>query len=318
MIIIKLLLSLAITSISSATTGLPQINFNLLGQVAVIGDFAGLSFSNPTASNTTNTTTTTPNPFQPNRSTLISRSTNSTLILLAQSNINGTINSICQSKDGQVYVGGLFTEFGGVITRNIVKYDETLQTFSSLAGGLDGQVNTISCNTSTIYVGGIFNAPLGSASPSAYSGNVASWSTNSSTWSPLPFAGLNGPVSTITPSTNGQSLYFGGSFSTSYSNTTNSTTPVSNSTTFPSLGSSLTPLSLKTSELVATPLSPIPGFSQPYTIFCPSDVDGPGSSWLLPDQASGSFITRLFRPLNVGGLRLGNTFFEGRGTANFT
>lgn len=316
--IISILLTLSLgilhTSTAATTTILPQIDFNSLGSVGLIGDFAGLSFySAPSSPASTANASSSDNPV----STLISRNNNGQLSKLASTNPGGKITTLCQMSSGRVVIGGQFTSIAGVAVNNIATYEPISNVFTSLGNGVDGPVSAIECNTSTIYVGGTFKSPIGLASTSGYAGNVASWSTLNSTWSPLPFAGLNGPVRSI--SSNGTSLLFGGSFSTIYTNSTSSnSTSTSTDVIYPSLGSSLTPISLNTSEYIATPTTYTSGFGRPQSVFCPQHADGVGASWLLTDGATGSFIVRLFRPLNVGGIRLGNTFFQGRGTANFT
>ena len=299
---------LVLAAAANAASPLPSLDFSSLGTVGVLGSFAGLQLVDPFSRNPT---------YNPLAATLVARASNGSLTNLAETNPGGRISALCQSPSGLVYVGGLFTSVGGIPALNIAQYNPNQAVFSALGEGVNGEVLALSCNGTTVYAGGAFAAPVGGASAS-YGGNVAAWTTNSSTWSPLPFVGLNGPVRSISPSTDGRSIFFGGAFSTSFSNSTSTLAISSVATRIPSLGSSLTPISLNTSEYVASPTSYISGFGRPQHVFCPRRGDGVGSSWLLVDNQAGYFISRLFRPLNAGGVRLGNTFYEGRGTANFS
>ncbi|KAK4057194.1 hypothetical protein OIO90_001689 [Microbotryomycetes sp. JL221] len=282
---------------------LPKVDFNSLGTVGVVGSFAGLSLYDTKAASVRYSST---------ASTLVARSPDGTLSYVGATNDGGSISAICQTPDGQVFVGGAFTSLGGQNAANIAHYDPAADRFTALGAGLEGQVRALSCNGSVVYAGGSFQGASSGTS------NVAQWSINDQTWSSMPFSGLNGPVETIVSSQDGKSLFFGGVFSTSFSNSTNATlTPTGTNTSFPSLGSSLFPISLNTSDYVASPTTYTSGFGRPEYIFCPRRQDGPGASWLLVDGSVGSFIARMYRPLRVRGIRLGNTFWQGRGTRNF-
>ena len=298
---------LLLASAAHAASPLPPIDFSSLGTVGVLGSFAGLQLVDPFSR--------TPS-YNPAAATVVARAPNGSLTNLGETNPGGRISALCQAPSGTVYVGGLFTSVGGVAAVNVAQYTPSSAVFSALGEGVNGEVLALSCNGTTVYAGGAFASPVG-GTPATYGGNVAAWTTNSSTWSPLPFVGLNGLVRSISPSSDGRSIFFGGAFSTTFSNST-SALSTSVTTRIPSLGSSLTPLSLNTSEYVASPTSYISGFGRPQHVFCPRRGDGVGSSWLLVDNQAGYFISRLFRPLNAGGVRLGNTFYEGRGTANFS
>ncbi|KPV77610.1 uncharacterized protein RHOBADRAFT_51443 [Rhodotorula graminis WP1] len=301
---------------SSASSLLPKVDFSALGTVAVVGSFAGLSFydaAHPPAT------------YDSRASTLLARTADGDLRNLGATDAGGAIHAICQSPiddadNAAVFVAGNFTRIGDVDARNVASYDPASATFAALGPGLDGEVRALSCNGTTVYAGGAFGAPAGSGGGP----NVAAWSTADEAWTTLPLYGLNGAVDSISASEDGRSLFFGGAFSTVFSNSSLSSSAAVNSTsssstsTLPSLGSSLAPVSLNASDYWASPTTYKSGFGRPEYIFCPSGDDGVGTSWLLTDGAAGFFIARMYRELNVRGIRLGNTFYESRGTRNFS
>lgn len=308
-------LFLTSTTVLAASSSFPKVDFSSLGTVAVVGSFSGLSLYDPTNP---------PPTFDATRSTILARRTDGTLTKVGETDQGGSIETICQSKEGILYVGGNFTRVGEVETRNIARYDVEARSWTAMGNGLEGQVRALSCEGETIYAGGEFDSSIEGGGP-----NVAAWSTTGQNWVTLPFYGFDGAVETIQPSQDGQSVFFGGSFSTSFSNSTTSTTPGSSTSSsainpnaagnlIPSLGSSLSPISLNQSDYWASPTTYTSGFGRPEYVFCPKREDGIGSSWLLIDGAVGFYIVRLYRELNVRGIRLGNTFFEGRGTRNFS
>ncbi|GAA5826546.1 hypothetical protein JCM11251_002420 [Rhodosporidiobolus azoricus] len=314
---LALLASLAVlpTTVSAQSSSLPRIDFSAMGTVAVVGSFAGLSLydaENP------------PVAYDSAASTLIGRTSEGESRNLGNTDEGGSIAAICQLEDGKVFLGGNFTAVGGVESANIAHFDPAGKTFSPLGDGLEGEVRALACNGTTVYAGGDFAAPSGvdGAGP-----NVAAWSTSSGSWSALPFYGFNGAVESIFQAEDGRSLFFGGAFSTTFSNSsTNSTSSTSSTSSgnpssspqIPSLGSSLAPISLNTSDYWASPTTYTSGFGRPQYIFCPRHEDGVGASWMLVDGIDGFFIARMYRELNVRGIRLGNMFYEGRGTKDFS
>ncbi|GAA5934785.1 Rax2p [Sporobolomyces koalae] len=299
--------------VSAASSAFPQVDYSSLGTVAVVGSFAGLSLYDPSNP---------PPTFDATRSTVISRRTDGTLTKVGQTDPGGSIDAICQTSDGTVYVAGNFTQVDQIKTANIARYDMAARSWHPLANGLDGRINALSCNGTTVYAGGDFG-PSGAAGAGP---NVAAWSTSAQDWVSLPFNGFDGAVNTISESHDGRSVFFGGEFTTTFSNSSSTSTAGSSSqinpdaagNLYPSLGSSLSPISLNQSDYWASPTTYTSGFGRPEYVFCPKAGDGIGTSWLLIDNAVGFFIVRLYRELNVRGLRLGNTFFKGRGTRNFS
>jgi hypothetical protein len=104
-----------------------------------------------------------------------------------------------------VYVGGVFTNAGGVSANCIARWNGS--SWSALGSGVSGVVNNtwvnaIAVNGTNVYVGGRFTtAGSGAAS------NIAKW--NGSSWSALG-TGMNGYVDAIAVS--GSNVYVGGSF----------------------------------------------------------------------------------------------------------
>ncbi|SCV69677.1 BQ2448_1071 [Microbotryum intermedium] len=306
---------------STSNSGLPQIDYSALGTVGVVGSFAGLQFYDPTQSVPT---------YSSAVSTFVARNASGTFTKIGETNSNGSIQAICQTSfsDGRnvVFLGGQFTTIGGVTASNIAVYDPSNHTFSALGQGLQPVVTALACNSTVVIAGGSFQAPVGAATTAGFAGYVAQWSISNQSWAPPPFAGLDGPIETIVPSSDGKSIFFGGNFNTTFStvtkgpgllsNSTNATT--ASTTTFASLGSSLAPISLNQSDYEASPTTYMDGFGKPENIFCPRHGDGVGASWLLVDGTVGFFIVRTYKPLQARGVRLGNTFYEGRGTKTFS
>jgi hypothetical protein len=298
-------------SCACAQIDLPRIDFSSLGTVGVVGSFAGLSFYDSSSAD---------NEYRPAAATIVSRSSSGDLRQVGATNDGGNISALCQTPSGTLYIGGAFTTIQGVPAANIASYDPVSDVFSPLGPGLDGPVRALSCNGSSVYAGGDFRGPQGDASDYAYAGHIASWSIADSSWSPLPFSGVNGPVETVVTSADGRSLFLGGSFSTTFSNSSDqsSALPASdNAGSIPSLGSSLVPISLNQSDYWASPTTYTSGFGKPEYIFCPRHGDGIGASWMLVDNQAGFFIARMYRPIRARGIRLGNMFYQGRGTRNF-
>ncbi|GAA5987924.1 hypothetical protein JCM10908_007272 [Rhodotorula pacifica] len=303
------------TDTLAVASSLPQVDFAALGTVAVVGNFASLSLfdsENP------------PHPYDPQAATLLAKTTDGDVRQIGATDEGGQIHAVCQSDSNAVYIGGNFTRIGGVAVSNIAAYDPAGHGFSPLGAGLNGVVRSLACNGSTIYAGGDFAAPSGVANAGP---NVAAWSTSAKAWTALPLYGFDGAVESISQSQDGRSLFFGGEFTTSFANgtvsngtpaTSSSGSPSSSSPSFPSLGSSLTPISLNSSDYWASPTTWTSGYGRPQYVFCPRREDGIGASWLLVDGQAGFFIVRMYRELNVRGIRLGNTFVEGRGTQNFS
>ncbi|WP_299434993.1 PQQ-dependent sugar dehydrogenase [uncultured Maribacter sp.] len=123
-----------------------------------------------------------------------------------ENGVNGIVETIVE-KDGNVYVGGSFSQVGnGVSVNNFAIYDK-IEGWKSLGGdGPNGKVKTIAITrTGDLYIGGEFSSIDGVSVQ-----NIAFW--NGSNWSSLN-SGINGPVSKIVVDSKGN-VYAGGTFET--------------------------------------------------------------------------------------------------------
>lgn len=313
--IFRVLGVLALQSLT-AYGALPKVDFGRMGKVGVAGSFAGIDLYNDNQSSQPQTT------FDPTTSTLFLRAQDGGLTPIGSTNVGGRVVTGC-SMGNVFYVGGTFTTLGGTNTANIAAYSSSTNKIAQLAdGGLDGPVSALHCDEKTglLWVGGSFHAPT-TGNTAAFAGSVATYNPSSNVWSPPPFAGLQGAVNAIVPTTSNSELLFGGSFVTSYSNSTN-TTSVTNPNVPTSSGSttfshSLVPFPLANADINASPSSTLPGLGDISNILCPSGPDGVGNTWFADDGFKAIVTIRTNKQLSASGLRLGNTFFNGRSTTTF-
>ncbi|MCR9103144.1 MAG: HYR domain-containing protein, partial [bacterium] len=91
--------------------------------------------------------------------------------------LNGTVETIVVAASGDVYVGGSFTEAGGITANRIAKWDGT--NWSTLGSGLGGTCNAIAIATNgDVYAGGFFSTAGG-----ATVDDIAVW--DGTNWSAL-------------------------------------------------------------------------------------------------------------------------------------
>jgi len=300
----------------TAYGALPKVDFERMGKVGVAGSFAGIDLYNDNQSSQLQTT------FDSTTSTLFLRAQDGALIPIGSTNVGGRVVTGC-SMGNVFYVGGTFTTLGGTNTANIATYSSSTNNIAQLAGGgLDGPVSALHCDekNGVLWVGGSFHAPT-TGNTAGFAGSVATYNPSSNTWSPPPFAGLPGGVNAIVPTTSNSELLFGGSFVTSYGNSSNITSVTnpnvptsSGSTTF---SHSLVPFSLANAEIDASPSSTLPGLGNITNVFCPAGPDGVGNTWFAQDGFKAIVTIRTNKQLSASGLRLGNTFFNGRSTTTF-
>ncbi|KAI0192886.1 cellular morphogenesis protein [Xylaria flabelliformis] len=281
---------LAMTSLATLSRALtfdsiPSPNFDIseLGQVGIAGDFNGISFYEFKGQ--------TEQPFSSNGSQqLMSRLPNGVFVNLLSA--DASIKDMCVFQ-GKVILGGNFTSVGGKQSVGVAAYDTTNAEVTTLSG-LSGQVNSLLCDDDAgmVYVGGSFRAED--------SFNAITWLA-SSKWASLPFAGFNGPVSSITKASDGH-IIFGGSF-----------TGLGNAST-PSIPDAQT-INLNSARLSTYQGTATAGFSDPKNVICnTAGTDGPNKTWLLEDGVPGNWAASFDFGFEPTKLRLRNTRQDGRGT----
>ena len=303
-----LVLLLALLNVARADN--PLVDFDRMGTVGLAGAFAGLDFFNSSSVNAS---------FDPSTSTLFSRSAQGSLTRIASTNAGGVISTGC-ALGNTYYIAGNFSSIGDTSASNVASYNPASGTFSALGtGGPNGPVNALFCDSTNnkLWAGGRFSSPASA---------VAVWDAKASSWSAPPFGGLAGAaaeVSSITTNASQASLFFTGSFITSFQgngtalNTTNNpNVPFSQGAT--PFSSSLVPIPLETAQVQGSPSSSDPSFSNIQNILCPAGNDGPGQTWFAADGNGAQITARTFQSISASGVRLGNTFLDGRGTTAFT
>lgn len=301
------LLALGLFS-SGVYAGIPQVDFDLMGKVGLAGAFAGLDiFQN--ASTTVS--------FDPSTSTLLSRSRDGALTRLASTNTGGRISAGCSLSD-HFYFAGSFSTINGMVAANVASYTSSSGAFDALgSGGPNGKVDAMFCDTkdNKLWVGGTFTSPGSS---------IAIWDPESRMWSQPPFVGVSGAQSrvlSITSNSSDASLFFAGSFITSFqgisvnNGTNNPNVPFSSGAT--PFSSSLVPIPLNDAEVNGAPSSQDSQFSDIKSILCPSGADGPGNTWFAADGNTALVTVRTFAFMSANGVRLGNTFLSDHGTTRF-
>ncbi|KAI9569562.1 cortical protein marker for cell polarity-domain-containing protein [Boletus coccyginus] len=275
-----------------------------MGQVGLSGAFAGLNlFDNSSLTS-----------FDPLVSSLLSRTPQGALTSIANTNSGGSISSACAMND-VYYIAGSFLSIANISTSYVVSYSPSSGAFSVLgSGGPDGPVSAVYCDShnNELWVGGHFSSP----GPS-----VAVWNSKSNSWSAPLFKGLNGQVSSITSNASDTSLFFTGSFTTSFnggvtSNNNNPNVPYSPGAS--PFSSSLVPIPLQDAEVVGAPSSTDPQFSNIQAILCPAGPDGPGNTWFAAAGNAALITIRTFAAMSTYGVRIGNTFLSGYGTTAFS
>ncbi|TBU29554.1 cortical protein marker for cell polarity-domain-containing protein [Dichomitus squalens] len=304
------LLALALSAhVVLAASDSPLVDFNRMGKVGLAGAFAGLDL----VDNSTSVT------FDPTTASLLSRSSDGSLSKIASTNPGGSVLAGC-AVDDVFYFAGSFTSVGSTTAANVASYSSSQNTISSLGqNGPDGVVHTLFCDSSRkqVWAGGQFSSPGAS---------VAVWDIASSSWSAAPFGGLTGAaaeVLSITSNSSQSSLYISGSFIASFGNGTvaingthNPNVPFSTGAT--PFSSSLVPVPLQGAQIDAGPSSSDSDFSNINNTLCPAGSDGPGNTWFAADGTKAVITVRKFSFLTARGIRIGNTFLDGRGTTAFS
>ncbi|PBK91327.1 hypothetical protein ARMGADRAFT_1046488 [Armillaria gallica] len=279
-----------------------------MGKVGLVGTFAGLDFFQNSSST-----------LDASTATLLSRSDDGELSILAATNTGGRIVAGCVL-DGVFYFGGLFSSIGSTSAANIASYTASSDQFAALgSNGPNGEVDAVFCDAKDkkLWVGGSFTSPGSS---------IAIWDPSASSWSAPPFKGVTGAnarVLSITTNSSESSLFFSGSFIASFqgngttvNSTNNPNVPFSAGAT--PFSSSLVPIPLQNAELGGSPSSTDPDFSNIKNILCPAGADGPGNTWFAADQNTAVITARTFSFITSDGIRLGNTFLNNHGTTGFS
>lgn len=270
---------------------IPPANLNLdkLGRVGLVGDFDGISLYQFEGQNE--------NGFITNGSqSVLTRFPNGGFATLASADAG--IQAMCSfvmdnGAMAGVVVGGNFTSLGGIESQGAALFNPNTSAITPLTG-LSGQVNALLCDeaTNTVYVGGSFKG--------ANSTNAIAW-VGTAGWTNLPFAGFNGPVTSITKASNGH-IVFGGSF-----------TALGNATGFSLPDQQI--INISGANITSTASTTTAGFSDPNNIVCKtSGIDGAGNTWLLADDAPGAWKASFGFGFEPTKLRLWNTHESGRGT----
>jgi len=267
----------------------PNLDLSQLGRVGLAGDFDGISLYQFEGQNE--------NGFSTNGSqSILSRFPNGGFATLASADAG--IQAMCSfvMNDGTmagVVVGGNFTSLGGIESPGAAMFNPNTSTIVPLTG-LSGQVSALLCDqdTNTVYVGGSLKG--------ANSTNAVAW-VGTAGWTNLPFAGFNGPVTSITKAPNGH-IIFGGSF-TGLGNATGPSKPDQQL------------INISGANLTTESSSSTAGFNDPKNIVCKtSGTDGAGNTWLLADNTPGFWNAEFGFGFEPTKLRLWNTHQDGRGT----
>ena len=299
---------LTLTLSFHVVTAFPQVDFERMGNVGLAGAFAGLDlFQNSSVS------------FDATTSTLLSRSADGFLTRVASTNSGGSILAGCTLGD-TFYLAGSFSSINGVPVTNVASYTSSSASFASLGSNSpNGQINALFCdsNEQKVWVGGSFSSPGGS---------IAIYDPNTKSWAAPPFgniSGLQAKVTSITTNSSDASLFFAGSFLTSFGNG-NATLSGTNNPNVPfsagasPFSSSLVPIPLENAQLDGSPSSTTAGFSNISNIICPTGPDGNGNSWFALDSSTPLITLQTFSFISASGIRLGNTFQANHGTTAFT
>ncbi|KAJ9607105.1 hypothetical protein H2200_008177 [Cladophialophora chaetospira] len=188
-----------------------------------------------------------------------------------------------------VVVGGNFTSIGGVAARSLAWINTTTLEVQAI-GGVQGSVSTLYCDeeNSMFYVGGAFDA--------GNSTNAIGWAAGN--WSSLPFAGFDGPVSSITKAPNGH-IVFGGSF-TGLGNVTS--------------GSSLKNPETQVINLSTANITALGNSTSGTKIVCPSNSSDVTSDFVLLNDTPGRWRADFGFGFEPTKLRLWQTSRKGKGT----
>lgn len=126
--------------------------------------------------------------------------------------MNGTVSAIVSDGNGIWYFAGGFTQAGGLLSNRIVKYDASLNAFSTLGvgtnNGVNDVINDMKFSSGFLYVGGLFTSAGG-----VPANRVARYDPTTDAWSSVGSGGGNGVNGEVrTMSVTGVNVYIGGNF----------------------------------------------------------------------------------------------------------
>ncbi|MBJ6108150.1 T9SS type A sorting domain-containing protein [Hymenobacter sp. BT523] len=128
----------------------------------------------------------------------------------AASGVNNAVNALALAPNGDLYVGGTFTQAGNVAAAFIAKWNGTAWSTlgAAFATGFDGSVSALAlASNGDLYAGGSFSLANGTIA-----NHVARW--NGTAWSSLgvgPANGIDATVNALAVAANGD-VYAGGGF----------------------------------------------------------------------------------------------------------
>ena len=279
------LLPAEVLAISFPTAPTPNLDLSQLGRIALTGNFDSVSVYKYLGQSEDQTT-------HNGSQSLLARYPNGGFADLESA--DAYIADMCAfTSRGEfqgIVVAGNFTSVGGKRAQAAVLYDPSSGEVTPLTG-LTGQVNTVSCDDGVVYFGGSFTG--------GNSTNAIAWTDG---WTNLPFAGLNGPVSSIAKLPNGH-VVFGGSF-TGVGDTTTPKTP------------NAQVVNIGSANITASPNSTSEANANPKNIIC-RDSDGGGDDWLGQDDVGASWQARFGFGFTPTKLRILNAQTDGYGVKSF-
>ncbi|MBO2009353.1 hypothetical protein [Hymenobacter negativus] len=124
----------------------------------------------------------------------------------ASNGVNSGVNALAVASNGDVYIGGYFSQAGGVTANSVAKWNGTVWSSLGTGNGVDGPVIALAMSSSgEVYIGGFFSQVDGVAAIC-----VAKW--NGTAWSSLGTGnGVGGPVNALAVSGSGE-VYVGYTF----------------------------------------------------------------------------------------------------------
>jgi hypothetical protein len=134
--------------------------------------------------------------------------------------ISGTVDAIAPTTTGGLYVGGTFTTINvtgstALTANNVAFWSGT--AWSTLGGGVNGNVTSIAITGNIVLVGGTFTSALQNTGISLQCNNLVEWNSNLNKWFVVggnsPGGGCNGTVTSLVFDSQLGWFWIGGTFS---------------------------------------------------------------------------------------------------------